>query len=122
VPLLTAGRRLAAAATALVMTGLVVVGLAMRPEGRLQRVTSWISIGLIAANAINLETAVEAARWRQRAIGQRLSSTRRLTHLELHRSCGNRPGTRTGAWFSLHDLRPTGGSSINAAQAWPAGG
>lgn len=41
------------AATALVMTGLVIVGLVMRPQGRVLRVTSWISIGLVAAYGIN---------------------------------------------------------------------
>jgi cation:H+ antiporter len=39
--------------TALVMTGLVIVGLVMRPQGRLLRVTSWVSIGLVAAYVIN---------------------------------------------------------------------
>jgi cation:H+ antiporter len=39
--------------TALVMTGLVIVGLVMRPEGRVLRVTSWVSLGLVAAYAIN---------------------------------------------------------------------
>jgi cation:H+ antiporter len=40
-------------ATALVMTGLVMVGLVMRPQGRVLRVGSWISVGLVAAYAIN---------------------------------------------------------------------
>lgn len=42
------------AATALVMTGLVIVGLVMRPQGRVLRVTSWVSIGLVAAYGINV--------------------------------------------------------------------
>ncbi len=41
------------AATALVMTGLVIVGLVMRPQGRVLRVASWISVGLVAAYGIN---------------------------------------------------------------------
>jgi cation:H+ antiporter len=41
------------AATALVMTGLVIVGLVMRPQGRVLRVASWISLGLVAAYGIN---------------------------------------------------------------------
>lgn len=43
----------ASAATALLMCGLVIVGLAMRPHGRVLRVTSWVSLGLVAAYAIN---------------------------------------------------------------------
>jgi cation:H+ antiporter len=41
------------AVTALVMSGLVIVGLVMRPQGRVLRVSSWISLGLVAAYAIN---------------------------------------------------------------------
>lgn len=41
------------AATALVMTGLVIVGLVLRPQGRLLRRASWISAGLLAAWMIN---------------------------------------------------------------------
>jgi cation:H+ antiporter len=41
------------AATALVMTGLVIVGLVMRPQGRVLRVASWVSVGLVAAYAVN---------------------------------------------------------------------
>lgn len=41
------------AATALVMTGLVIVGLVMRPRGRVLRVASWISVGLVAAYGVN---------------------------------------------------------------------
>jgi cation:H+ antiporter len=40
-------------ATALVMTGLVIIGLVMRPQGRVLRVTSWVSLGLVAAYGIN---------------------------------------------------------------------
>lgn len=41
------------AATALVMTGLVIVGLVMRPQGSVLRVASWVSVGLVAAYVIN---------------------------------------------------------------------
>jgi len=41
------------AATALVMTGLVIVGLVMQPQGRVLRVASWVSVGLVAAYVIN---------------------------------------------------------------------
>ncbi len=41
------------AITALVMTGLVMVGLVMRPQGRVLRVMSWISVGLLAAYLVN---------------------------------------------------------------------
>jgi cation:H+ antiporter len=41
------------AVTALIMTGLVIVGLMMRPQGRVLRVGSWVSVGLIAAYTIN---------------------------------------------------------------------
>lgn len=44
---------LGSAAIALVMTGLVIVGLVMRPQGRVLRVTSWISVGLVAAYGVN---------------------------------------------------------------------
>ena len=37
------------AVTALLMTGLVIVGLVMRPRGRVLRVTSWVSVGLLSA-------------------------------------------------------------------------
>jgi cation:H+ antiporter len=43
----------ASAATALVMTGLVIVGLVMRPRGSILRVASWVSVGLAAAYAVN---------------------------------------------------------------------
>lgn len=43
----------ASAATALAMTGLVIVGLVLRPQGRVLRVTSWISLGLLAAYGVN---------------------------------------------------------------------
>lgn len=45
------------AVTALVMTGLVIVGLVMRPQGRVLRVVSWVSVGLIAAYVINVALA-----------------------------------------------------------------
>ncbi len=41
------------AVTALVMTGLVIVGLVLRPRGRVLRVLSWVSVGLVAAYGIN---------------------------------------------------------------------
>lgn len=41
------------AVTAMVMTGLVIVGLVMRPQGRALRVMSWISVGLAATYAVN---------------------------------------------------------------------
>lgn len=41
------------AATALVMSGLVIVGLVMRPRGRVLRVASWVSVGLVAAYVVN---------------------------------------------------------------------
>ena len=45
------------AVTAMLMTGLVIVGLVMRPQGRVLRVVSWISVGLIAAYVINATLA-----------------------------------------------------------------
>jgi len=41
------------AATAPVMTGLVIVGLVMQPQGRVLRLLSWVSVGLVAAYVIN---------------------------------------------------------------------
>ena len=41
------------AVTALVMTGLVIIGLVMRPQGRTLRVISWVSVGLVAAYVVN---------------------------------------------------------------------
>ncbi len=41
------------AVTALVMTGLVIIGLVMRPQGRTLRVVSWISVGLAATYVVN---------------------------------------------------------------------
>lgn len=41
------------AVTALVMTGLVIIGLVMRPQGRTLRVLSWVSVGLVATYAVN---------------------------------------------------------------------
>lgn len=47
------GAHAGTAATALLMTGLVIVGLVMRPQGRVLRVASWVSVGLVAAYGIN---------------------------------------------------------------------
>jgi cation:H+ antiporter len=41
------------AAAAVVMTGLVMVGLVLRPQGRVLRVVSWVSVGLVAAYGLN---------------------------------------------------------------------
>jgi cation:H+ antiporter len=41
------------AVTAMLMTGLVTIGLVMRPKGRALRVLSWVSVGLVAAYGIN---------------------------------------------------------------------
>jgi cation:H+ antiporter len=41
------------AAAAVVMTGLVMVGLVLRPKGRVLRVLSWVSVGLVAAYGLN---------------------------------------------------------------------
>ena len=41
------------AVTALVMTGLVIIGLVMRPKGRTLRVVSWISVCLMATYLVN---------------------------------------------------------------------
>ena len=41
------------AVTALVMTGLVIIGLVMRPQGRTLRMLSWVSVGLAATYAVN---------------------------------------------------------------------
>lgn len=43
----------ATAVTALVMTGMVIIGLVMRPQGRTLRVLGWVSVGLVAAYAVN---------------------------------------------------------------------
>jgi cation:H+ antiporter len=43
----------ASAAAAVLMCGLVIVGLVLRPRGRVLRVTSWVSLGLVAAYAVN---------------------------------------------------------------------
>lgn len=45
------------ASTALIMMGLVIAGLVMRPRGRVLRVVSWVSVGLVAAYAINTAVA-----------------------------------------------------------------
>lgn len=42
------------AVTALVMTGLVIIGLVMQPQGRVLRLIGWVSLGLVAAYVINL--------------------------------------------------------------------
>lgn len=41
------------AVTALVMTGLIIIGLVMRPQGRTSRLLSWVSVGLVAAYVLN---------------------------------------------------------------------
>lgn len=41
------------AVAALVMTGLVIIGLVMRPQGRSLRVVSWVSVGLAATYVVN---------------------------------------------------------------------
>ncbi|WPH23507.1 sodium:calcium antiporter [Variovorax paradoxus] len=41
------------AVSALVMTGLVIIGLVMRPQGRPLRVLSWVSVALVATYAVN---------------------------------------------------------------------
>jgi cation:H+ antiporter len=41
------------AVAALVMTGLVIIGLVMRPQGRTLRVVSWVSVGLAATYVLN---------------------------------------------------------------------
>jgi len=45
------------AATALVMMGLVIIGLVMRPRGHVLRGLSWVSVGLVAAYVINAALA-----------------------------------------------------------------
>jgi cation:H+ antiporter len=42
------------AVTAMIMSGLVVIGLVMRPQGRVLRVASWVSVGLVAAYLVNV--------------------------------------------------------------------
>ncbi|MCE2915237.1 MAG: hypothetical protein LW768_06730, partial [Rubrivivax sp.] len=49
------------AVAALVMTGLVIIGLVMRPQGRTLRVVSWVSVGLVAAYGINATLVFLAA-------------------------------------------------------------
>jgi cation:H+ antiporter len=41
------------AITAVVMTALVMIGLVMRPQGRVLRVMSWVSVGLLASVLVN---------------------------------------------------------------------
>ena len=48
---------LGTAVSAMVMTGLVVIGLVMRPRGRVLRTASWISVGLAAAYLLNAALA-----------------------------------------------------------------
>jgi cation:H+ antiporter len=49
------------AVTAMVMSALVIVGLLMRPQGRVLRVTSWVSVGLVAAYLVNVALVYLAA-------------------------------------------------------------
>ncbi len=49
------------AISALVMTGLVIVGLVMRPRGRVLRVTGWVSIGLTAMYLLNASLVAMSA-------------------------------------------------------------
>jgi cation:H+ antiporter len=49
------------AVAGVMMTGLVMIGLVMRPRGRVLRVTSWISIGLVAAYGLNAALVFLAA-------------------------------------------------------------
>jgi len=37
----------------MVMTGLVIIGLVMRPQGRTLRVLSWVSVGIVATYVVN---------------------------------------------------------------------
>lgn len=57
-----AGAHAGTAATALAMTGMVIVGLVLRPQGRVLRVASWVSVGLAAAYAINATLQFLASR------------------------------------------------------------
>lgn len=50
----------ATAATAATMSGLVVIGLAMRPAGRVLRGVTWVSIGLAAAYLTTIAAAIFA--------------------------------------------------------------
>jgi cation:H+ antiporter len=54
-PLLAAAEPVHAgtAVSAMVMSGLVIIGLLMRPQGRVLRVASWVSVGLVAAYLVN---------------------------------------------------------------------
>lgn len=49
------------AVTAMVMSALVIVGLLMRPQGRVLRVASWVSVGLVAAYLVNAALVFLAA-------------------------------------------------------------
>jgi cation:H+ antiporter len=42
------------AVTAMLMSGLVIIGLVMRPQGRVLRITSWISIALLSTYLVNV--------------------------------------------------------------------
>jgi len=44
----------ATALTALAMSGLVIIGLVMRPQDRVLRVTSWICIALLSTYLVNV--------------------------------------------------------------------
>ena len=48
---------LGTAVSSMVMTGLVIVGLVMRPQGRVLRTASWVSVGLAAAYLLNASLA-----------------------------------------------------------------
>lgn len=48
------------AVTAMVMTGLVIIGLVMRPQRRTLRVLSWFSIGLASIYIINAALVFQA--------------------------------------------------------------
>jgi len=41
------------AVTAMTMTGLVLIGLVLRPQGRVLRTTSWVGVGLVAMYVVN---------------------------------------------------------------------
>jgi len=41
------------AVAAVIMSGLVMIGLVMRPQGRVLRVVSWVSVGLLATYVLN---------------------------------------------------------------------
>ena len=45
------------AVAAIVMTGLVMIGLVMRPQGRVLRALSWVSVGLLATYVLTAALA-----------------------------------------------------------------